>query len=775
MNLLIVFFSIISYGKDTILGETAPNSHVFMTSECNDIEINHIIDKKRVDLSNKSNSSQDSNDCDYVCNKMYFKSSGRFEDLPQEIFDQELKCMSCALFDIQESMKTPKLGEEIQNNETNLSSTLKYKNLIYKNHTYFVGDCALLSSNAFNLPHFDYEDLKQSESDEQYDESLYPERYRKSFTDYVKGSNNDSPKPYNIGLIKEIYKQIDDTLEETKIVVNIFYRPQNVFDNYEDYRICDINLLFWSNEEITISVDSLRGICQVIYSKESPVIDFFVEPKVFYCNQLYNNESKTFSALTQDIYNKFSIRETNENKSTNKLRILDLFSGCGGLAYGFEKIGIASKVWAIEKDPSAVNSFKANFPSAVVFEEDVNHFLDLLLKGIKVDKNGQSLPQKGEIDLILGGPPCQGFSGMNRFSSSQYSLFKNSLVVSFLSYVDFYRPKYLLFENVRNFALFKSSMILKLTLSCLIRMGYKCQFAILQAANYGLPQTRRRTVIIGASSGYKLPYFPEPTHVFSLRQCQLSVNINDRKYIAINETCAQFRAINVDDAISDLPKLGDDYSIDKVRHYNERIACHYQKILRKNSDNNLSDHLCKELSALCRTRIENIPQSVGSDWRDLPNISDRLSDGTIVKKLVYLYDDIKNGKSRSGHFRGVCLCASGKPCNGSESRQENTLIPWCLVHTANRQYQWSGLYGRLWWRGYFATTVTNPEPISKQGRVLHPNQNRIISIRESARSQGFPDHFKLVGSVLDRYRQIGNAVPIPLSIALAREFNQILN
>jgi DNA (cytosine-5)-methyltransferase 1 len=746
-----------------------------MTSECNDIEINHIIDKKTIDLSIKSNSSQDPNDCDYVCNKIYFKSSGRFEDLPQEIFDQELKCMSCALFDIEESMKTPKLGEEIQTNETNLSSTLKYKNLIYKNDTYFVGDCALLSSNAFNLPHFDYEDLKQSENDEPHDESLYPERYRKSFTDYVKGSNNDSPKPYNIGLIKEIYKQIDDTLEETKIVVNIFYRPQNVFDNYEDYRICDINLLFWSNEEITISVDSLRGICQVIYSKESPVIDFFVEPKVFYCNELYNNESKTFSALTQDIYNKFSIRETDENKSTNKLRILDLFSGCGGLAYGFEKIGIVSKVWAIEKDPSAVNSFRANFPSAVVFEEDVNHFLDLLLKGIKVDKNGQSLPQKGEIDLILGGPPCQGFSGMNRFSSRQYSLFKNSLVVSFLSYVDFYRPKYLLFENVRNFALFKSSMILKLTLSCLIRMGYKCQFAILQSANYGLPQTRRRTVIIGASSGFKLPYFPKPTHVFSLRQCQLSVNIDDRKYIAINETCAQFRAINVEDAISDLPKLEDDYSIDKVRHYNESIASHYQKILRKNSDNNLSDHLCKELSALCRARIENIPQSVGSDWRDLPNISHRLSDGTLIKKLVYLYDDIKNGKSRSGHFRGVCLCASGKSCNGSESRQENTLIPWCLVHTANRQYQWSGLYGRLSLKGYFPTTVTNPEPISKQGRVLHPNQNRVISIRESARSQGFPDHFKLVGSVLDRYRQIGNAVPIPLAIALAREFDQILN
>lgn len=93
---------------------------------------------------------------------------------------------------------------------------------------------------------------------------------------------------------------------------------------------------------------------------------------------------------------------------------------------------------------------------------------------------------------MCGGPPCQGFSGMNRFNSRQYSLFKNSLVVSYLSYCDYYRPNFFIMENVRNFVSFKRSMVLKLTLRCLIRMGYQCTFGILQAGNYGIPQTRRR-------------------------------------------------------------------------------------------------------------------------------------------------------------------------------------------------------------------------------------------------------------------------------------------
>lgn len=119
-----------------------------------------------------------------------------------------------------------------------------------------------------------------------------------------------------------------------------------------------------------------------------------------------------------------------------------------------------------------------------------------LMQGDVYDNNGQRLPQKGEVELLCGGPPCQGFSGMNRFNSRQYSLFKNSLVVSCLSYCDYYRPKFFIMENVRNFVSFKRSMVLKLTLRCLVRMGYQCTFGILQAGNYGIPQTRRRYIYL---------------------------------------------------------------------------------------------------------------------------------------------------------------------------------------------------------------------------------------------------------------------------------------
>ena len=114
-------------------------------------------------------------------------------------------------------------------------------------------------------------------------------------------------------------------------------------------------------------------------------------------------------------------------------------------------------------------------------------------QGAETNSKGQRLPQKGEVDMLCGGPPCQGFSGMNRFNSREYSQFKNSLVVSYLSYCDYYRPRFFLLENVRNFVSFKKNMVLKLTLRCLLKMGYQCTFGVLQAGQYGVPQTRRRS------------------------------------------------------------------------------------------------------------------------------------------------------------------------------------------------------------------------------------------------------------------------------------------
>lgn len=103
-----------------------------------------------------------------------------------------------------------------------------------------------------------------------------------------------------------------------------------------------------------------------------------------------------------------------------------------------------------------------------------------------------------------------------------------------------------------------------------------------------------------------------------------------------------------------------------------------------------------------------------------------------------------------------CSVAAGKLCDPS-AKQFNTLIPWCLPHTGNRHNHWAGLYGRLEWDGFFSTTVTNPEPMGKQGRVLHPEQHRVVSVRECARSQGFRDTYRFFGSILDRHRQVSPA------------------
>lgn len=78
------------------------------------------------------------------------------------------------------------------------------------------------------------------------------------------------------------------------------------------------------------------------------------------------------------------------------------------------------------------------------------------------------------------------------------------------------------------------------------------------------------------------------------------------------------------------------------------------------------------------------------------------------------------------------------------------------------------------WNGYFGTTITNPEPMGKQGRVLHPEQHRVVSVRECARSQGFPDCYKFYGHIVDKHRQVGNAVPPPLARAIGMEIRKCL-
>jgi DNA (cytosine-5)-methyltransferase 1 len=85
---------------------------------------------------------------------------------------------------------------------------------------------------------------------------------------------------------------------------------------------------------------------------------------------------------------------------------------------------VAETVWAIEKDEAAAQAFRLNYTKATVFTDDCNALLKLVIEGNKINDRGQSLPMRGDVELLCGGPPCQGFSGMNRFNSREYSQFK---------------------------------------------------------------------------------------------------------------------------------------------------------------------------------------------------------------------------------------------------------------------------------------------------------------------------------------------------------------
>ncbi|XP_023241204.1 DNA (cytosine-5)-methyltransferase 1-like [Centruroides sculpturatus] len=797
-------------GSDTVLGETSDPLEVFVICECDDSHLSSVVSKCKVIYKmpdknwflNGGNEEINTDLCNsedektFFYQKWYDSQTSRFIDPPDlEVYKNDdviQSCISCNKLQEWHEINIQQVGELIEKTD----EKAYYQSAKWNGQEYFIGDCVYLSPEAFSFSKMTITSpKKQQNKKDSIDEDLYPEFYRKS--EYIKGSNLDAPEPFRIGRIVNIYKLCKGKLADKfdiKFKVNKFYRPENTHRQRKANYHLDLNLLYYSEEEVVVDFSLIQGKCYVVYSgnlQESVEEYTSKGPNRFYFNEAYDKNARTFDdppAKAQAIGNKGKGKGKGKGKSQNKtdnsadikmeyfstvsskLRTLDVFAGCGGLSEGFHKAEISDTLWAIEKEEAAAQAFRLNFPNCTVFTEDCNVLLRLVMDGNKANDKGQILPQKGDVELLCGGPPCQGFSGMNRFNSRQYSLFKNSLIVSYLSYCDYYRPRFFLLENVRNFVSFKRSMVLKLTLRCLIRMGYQCTFGVLQAGNYGVPQTRRRAIILAAAPGEKLPLFPEPTHVFAPRACQLSVVVDDKKFITNVKwtSSAPYRTITVRDSMSDLPEIRNGAKTEEIPYNGESIS-HFQRMLRgKYYQPVLRDHICKEMSPLVEARMRYIPLSPGSDWRDLPNIPVRLSDGSFTKKLQYTHKDIKNGNSSSGALRGVCSCAEGKPCDPFD-RQDNTLIPWCLPHTGNRHNHWAGLYGRLEWEGFFSTTVTNPEPMGKQGRVLHPEQHRVVSVRECARSQGFPDSYRFFGIITDRHRQIGNAVPPPLATAIGYE------
>ena len=745
-------------GSETILGNACDPFEIFYIEECSDWPICKITKKLNVEI-RKPPSTWDQylnyqptpSQNVFFIQKKYLEAYGTFEDYEE---NSSSECSVCnKKLKEEKATAITTFGQKVHD-----SGIILYEKIVRTNEEYVPGCCVFLEP--FSVV---FEAQKSSLRIEKTlvtikaNEVIYPEIYRKAKEINL---TEECPEPFVVAYVENIFSLVGGSQKNLFLTVKLFYRPENTrVIKAGDERLFDLQLLYWSEEEVKVSLDHVQGRCNVIHSEFPPQVNSKIQ---FYFHSGFNFANETFYKVQNVV-----IRNAEENvKDVKKLKTLNAFSGCGGLAEGLRQSGIADIVWAIDIDKPTSEAFKLNFSNIVMFESDCNFFLKEVLSGKTFDKDGNRYPEKGEVEFLCGGPPCQGFSTMNRFTTKEESQYNNSLIITYLSFCDYYRPKFFLLENVKNFLSFKKSLFFKHVLSCLVTMGYQCSFGVLQAGNYGLPQSRRRLFILAAAPGYQLPFFPKPTHVFYglLKNFDSEMNYTNFRcrFSKTLSPSAPFRNVTVRDAIFDLPPVG------KTSNKNfSSSPTSYQRFL-KTSSYSVHDHITKEISPLNEARIRHIPASKGCDWRDLPNIQVRLRDGTLTNLLKYSYHDRKNGKSCCGLLRGVCSCASGKSCT-PKARQNNTLIPWFLAHTANRNNNWSGLYGRLDWDGVFNTVTTNPEPSNQQGKVLHPEEDRIITIRESARAQGMPDSFKFYGAVADKFRQVGNAVPPPIARAIGHE------
>lgn len=196
--------------------------------------------------------------------------------------------------------------------------------------------------------------------------------------------------------------------------------------------------------------------------------------------------------------------------SDQRFNYIDLFSGCGGTALGVDEacrsLGMRSHVpFAIDNNPSAGAVFRDNFPKANFVLDDILNFLSPELD-VPISAAERKLAAAvGAVDLVIGGPPCQGHSDLNNFSRRQDP--KNALYSSMARAARVFRPKHVVIENVQGIP-HDRNQVFQATVSELNRLGYDVEAGLVDLALIGVPQRRRRHIVI-ASLGVAPPRLPE--------------------------------------------------------------------------------------------------------------------------------------------------------------------------------------------------------------------------------------------------------------------------
>jgi DNA (cytosine-5)-methyltransferase 1 len=272
------------------------------------------------------------------------------------------------------------------------------------------------------------------------------------------------------------------------------------------------------------------------------------------------------------------------------LRTIDLFCGCGGISAGARSAGF-DVVAGLDVEPKYMATFSHNFPTSQSVAAD--------LTVLSPEELGDAIKiKRGELGLLVGGPPCQGFSKNVPRRARYMEDERNRLVLRFLQYCDWFRPRIVLMENVAEMKNGFDRAYSDEVVEALTKIGYSVTHGVLNAADFGVPQRRRRAFFIAVSDGVQVS-LPPSTHLASPRAADLFPSPTH---------------VNVWDAIGDLPLVEHGEGTDVGMYASEPLT-EYQAWARKRSKVVLN-HQARRLQPLQFQRLAALKP--GQGLKDLP-------------------------------------------------------------------------------------------------------------------------------------------------------------
>lgn len=399
-----------------------------------------------------------------------------------------------------------------------------------------------------------------------------------------------------------------------------------------------------------------------------------------------------------------------------KLKVLDLFAGCGGLTEGFLQTKHFAEIAAVEWLKPQINTLRNRLETKYHEQNAKENVMQFDIQREEELFNGWNDKEFGKgkgldffvnaargIDLIIGGPPCQAYSvaGRVRDTNGMKNDYRNYLFEHYCSVVKRYKPDLFVFENVPGIlsAAPQGILITELIQKGFEEIGYKIlddlKLAIVNAADYGVPQNRHRIIILGLNK----------------KRFKNSEELLQKFYFEILPKFRSSKQVTVREAIEDLPKCIPLFDAESHKKHKSHITPECQ----------ISWHI---------PRYSNL-----RDMETFRILEDDLASGRCEydsKKISELYEEKIGSKS-----------------------------PIHRYHVLNPDEPSTTIIAHLYKDG---------------NRFIHydPQQQRTITVREAARLQSFPDDFEFIGSKGNAYQMIGNAVPPKLAKAVANAVYEIL-